>query len=76
MTDPTKPHFDGTINLGHIISILAVVVSIAGGWYVFDHRLTSVERQLEKLSTVIIEAVRIDERLKNIDRRLDRLEAK
>jgi hypothetical protein len=69
-----RPLFDPTINLGHLISFGAVIVTIIGGWYVMDHRLTALERNFEKLSVAVIELVRLDERLKAHGRRLDNLE--
>jgi hypothetical protein len=66
--------FDPTINLGHLISFGGVIVTIVGGWYVMDHRLTALERNFEKLSIAVVELVRLDERLKDHGRRLDSLE--
>ena len=66
--------FDPTINLGPLISFGGVIVTIVGGWYVMDHRLTALERNFEKLSIAVVELVRLDERLKDHGRRLDNLE--
>ena len=71
-----KPRFDPTINLGHIISLGGVIVVVAGGLYLTDYRLNALEKNVEKLSTVVIQAARTDERLKDHDRRLDMLERK
>jgi hypothetical protein len=73
---PQRPRFDPTINLGHMITLSGVVITIIGGWYAFDARLAAVERQMSNLSTVVVEAARIDERLKGYERRLDRVEAR
>lgn len=69
-----KPRFDPTINLGHIISLGGAMVVVAGSLYLTDYRLTTLERNVEKLSVVVIQAARTDERLKDHDRRLDSLE--
>jgi hypothetical protein len=72
------PRFDATINLGHLISLGAVVCAIIGTWYLTDHRLTTLERQVQllpaQLSTIVVETARFDERLKDFARRIDRLE--
>jgi hypothetical protein len=69
-----KPRFDPTINLGHIISLGGVMVIVAGSLYLTDYRLNALEKNVEKLSTVVIQAARTDERLKEHDRRLEKLE--
>jgi hypothetical protein len=70
----SNPRFDPTINLGHLISLGGVIITIVGGWYVMDHRLTALERNFEKLSVAVVELVRLDERLKDFARRVDNLE--
>lgn len=70
------PFFDPTINLGHLISIAAVIVTISGGWYVFDYRLSAIEKNMGQLSSVVIDAARTSERLNYMDARLQRLENK
>jgi hypothetical protein len=72
----THPRFDPTINLGHLISAAVVISAIVGGWYVSDYRLTKVEQKLDALSTLVVEAARVDERMKEFSRRLDRLETR
>lgn len=71
-----RPRFDPTINLGHLISLGGVIVTIIGGWYVMDHRLSALERNFEKLSDAVVEWVRLDERLKDHGRRIDKLESR
>jgi hypothetical protein len=71
-----KPRFDPTVNLGHIITFIGFFATIVGGWYVVDYRLASVEKQIERLSVVVIEQARIAEWRSQIDRRLDRLEVR
>ncbi len=69
-----KPRFDPTINLGHVISLGGVIVVVTGSLYLTDYRLNALEKNVEKLSTVVIQAARTDERLKDHARRLDQLE--
>jgi hypothetical protein len=72
----TGPRFDPTVTLGHLITAAIFVFTLGGVWYVTDHRLASVERQINQLSTVIIEQARFQEWRHQIDRRLDRLESR
>lgn len=65
------PRFDPTVNLGRIITLAGFLAAICGGWYLTDHRLSSLERNFDKLSTVVIDNARTDERLKEHGRRLD-----
>jgi len=51
-----------------------MIVVVGGSLYLTDYRLNAVEKNVEKLSTVVIQAARTDERLKDHDRRLDMLE--
>lgn len=70
----TQPRWDPTINLGHLVSFIGFIFALGGGWYLTDYRLSALERNFEKLSTVVIDNARIDERLKDVGRRLERLE--
>jgi hypothetical protein len=70
------PRFDPTINLGHLISLGGVVIVVAASLYLTDYRLNALEKNVEKLSTVVIQAARTDERLKDFGRRLDLLEVR
>lgn len=77
------PKFDWTINLGHIMSASSF---IAAGFVVFiglryelqniDGRVVKMESALSELAKVVITTARQDEKLINIERRLDRLELK
>jgi hypothetical protein len=70
----TGPRFDFTINLGHVISIGAVIVTMVVGWVSFDQRLKSVEKTLETATATLVEQVRQGARLDALTGRLDRLE--
>lgn len=70
----TSPRFDPTITLGHIVTAVIFVFTLGGVWYVTDYRLVSVERQIQQLSTVVIEQAKFQEWRAQTDRRLDRLE--
>jgi len=47
---------------------------MVGAGFVADLRLSAVERELAKLSNVIVQEARFEERLTEIARRVDRLE--
>jgi hypothetical protein len=72
----TRARFDPTINLGHILTASVFLFTMGGLWYVTDHRLAAVERQIQQLSVVIIEQARFSEWRSQTDRRLDRLESR
>lgn len=67
-----SPRFDPTVNLGHIITLAGFLFAMGGGWYLTEHRLSSMERNFDELWTVVIDNARTDERLKDYGRRLDR----
>lgn len=70
------PRFDPSINLGHVITICSVLVTMVGGWFTFDYRLKSIEDQVRGIPSVIVEAARMDERMADLRRRVDNLERK
>ncbi len=65
--------FDGTINLGHLLTLVGFAFGCVGVAMSLRTRLDSVEHELKKMSGVLIELGRQDERLNGIDRRLDDL---
>jgi hypothetical protein len=72
----THPRFDPTVNLGHVLTMTAVMVSLVGGAYVFDYRLNAIEKQLEKMQSVFLATAVFEERLNSISRRIDSLETR
>jgi hypothetical protein len=72
----THPRFDPTINLGHLMTLSAVIITIIGGAYVFDYRLNAIEKQLEKMQSVFLATAVFEERLNSLTRRIDTLEAR
>jgi hypothetical protein len=65
--------FDGTINLGHILTLVGFAIGCLGVAMSLRTRLDSVENELKKMSGVLVELGRQHERLNAIDRRLDDL---
>lgn len=48
---PAKPTwFDNRLSIGNIITIVILVVTIAGGWFQFDSRLTLVEAEQRRIT--------------------------
>ena len=72
--DLTHPRFDPTVNLGHVLTMSAVLVSLIGGAYVFDYRLNAIEKQIEKLQTVFLDTAIVKEQMTGFGKRLDALE--
>jgi hypothetical protein len=70
----TGPRFDLTINLGHLISFTAVVVTMVFGWANFDARLTRVEETLRTSTATLVEQVKQGAELRAMDARLARVE--
>jgi len=76
-----KPRFDPTINYGHI---LTAATFIAAGLAAFlgmkfelqdlNQRVAKVEATLQQLANIVVVTARQDERLKAIERRVERLE--
>jgi hypothetical protein len=70
----TGPRFDFTINLGHVISISAVIVTMVVGWVSFDQRLKAVEKTLDTATATLVEQVRQGARIDGLAERIVRLE--
>lgn len=77
----TRPRFDPTINLGHIFTFLGYLVVAAGAYYgmraelgTVTLRLEVVEKQIDKMASVVVQGARQDERMNQIERRLDKIE--
>jgi hypothetical protein len=78
---PSKPLFDPTINYGHVLTALSIVIAGTGAYYGMsvelhnvDQRVAKIEATLQQLANVVVMTARQDERLIAIERRVDRLE--
>ena len=71
----TGPRFDFTINLGHVLTIGGLVVTMSVGWANFDGRLRAVEKILDTATQTLVEQVRQGARIDALGARVDRLEA-
>lgn len=76
-----RPRFDPTINYGHILTALTLIIAGAGAYFGMraelqnvDLRVAKLESTLQQLASVIVLTARQDEKLVGIERRLDRLE--
>lgn len=72
--DGGRPRFDPTINLGHIITLTGVIMSMIAGWYSVDARLSGAERQLTRLIVVVETSIRQEEQIKGLQATVARLE--
>lgn len=68
------PKFDFTINLGHVLSIGGVILTMVIGWANFDSRLRAVEKTLETSTNTLLEQVRQGARIDALEDRVERLE--
>lgn len=66
--------WDGTINLGHILTMGAMVSGMLWTYATFDKRLVLVETQLSRQVEILDRSIRADEQLRAIRERLERLE--
>ena len=76
-----KPRFDPTINYGHILTAVSIIIAGAGAYYGMraelvnvDQRVGKIESTLQQLANVVVLTARQDEKLNAIERRVDRLE--
>ena len=77
----TKPVFDPTINYGHLLTALSLLIAAIGAYYGIraemsgmDLRVAKIELTLQQLANVVVLSARQDERIIAIERRVDRLE--
>jgi hypothetical protein len=77
----STPKFDPTINYGHVLTALSIVVAGTGAYYGMsselhnvDQNVAKIEATLQQLANVMVLTARQDERLIAIERRVDRLE--
>lgn len=70
----TRARFDGTINLGHLLTMATMLGTLVMGWSTLDKRLSLVEAQMMRQTEVIDRSIRTDEQLRSIRERLDKME--
>ncbi|MFG1433370.1 hypothetical protein V5F44_21080 [Xanthobacter sp. V2C-8] len=70
----TKARFDGTVNLGHLLTMATMLGTLVMGWSTLDKRLSLVEAQMMRQTEVIDRSIRTDEQLRSIRERLDKME--
>jgi hypothetical protein len=73
--------FDATISFGTILQLMAFALMAWGGFYAMRNqvstlalRMKGVEDEVKKVSDVLVQLARQDERLNGIDRRLDSMD--
>jgi hypothetical protein len=66
--------FDGTINLGHVITFGGLIITMTIGWATFDGRLRAVEKTLETATSTLIEQVKQGGELRALTQRVERVE--
>jgi hypothetical protein len=65
--------FDLTVNLGHILNVIAILIGggiIAG---TIRSRIDALEKEIEKLSEILVTTARQDVRLDFLDQRIEEL---
>ena len=71
-----RPRFDATLNWGHMVIAVTFLVTAAGQWFLTDYRLRALEDSVKSLSALVVTTARIDERMNDYGRRLDKLETR
>ncbi|MFG1417154.1 hypothetical protein V5F38_04990 [Xanthobacter sp. V0B-10] len=66
--------WDGTINLGHLLTMGAMIGGMLLTYSTFDKRLALVEAGMTRQTEVLDRTIRTDEQLRAIRERLDKLE--
>jgi len=66
--------FDPTINLGHLLTMGALVGTVIMGWAQLSTRLEYVERQVATMATLMEKAIIADAKLGELERRIQRVE--
>ena len=69
-----RPKFEPVFNLGQVGTIISFAAAAVAVYYGFDGRLTSVEKTLSQLTSVVITTAQQEQRISANDRRLDRIE--
>lgn len=75
--------FDMTVNLGHVLTMIGLMLTLAAGGYGIiqtvnnvDFRVSIVEKQLGSMSRLMESAVRVETEIDNLDRRVTVLEGR
>lgn len=83
----TKPQFSMTVNLGHLLQIVSLVIAATVGWVTMDARTSQNREAITKMAaefadtrmrmrSVETSAVRADERMQSIFSLLARIDAR
>lgn len=74
MADEQKPRFDLTLNLGHVIILATALVGFVASHYLIDYRLGTLEKKLDNLSPLLIDAAVHAQRMRDLERRIEWVE--
>jgi len=70
---PSRVHFDWTINIGHIVSIVVLAVTVVLAWAQMDKRISTLESVQERAEQRAVKFIPIIEKL---DKTLDKLDGR
>lgn len=80
---PRAVKFDMTINLGHVLTMCGIMLTLlAGGYGIIqnvnnvDFRIGVVERQISSMSRLLESSIRFETEIENLERRVTVLENK
>lgn len=66
--------WDGTVNLGHLLTMGAMLLTLMMGYSTFDKRLSLVEAGMARQTEVLDRSIRFDEQLRAVRDRVDKME--
>lgn len=66
--------FDWTVNPAVVLSVIVILAAVVGAWAANNTRLDSIERQMTKMSDLLITQAVVAERVNGLAERLGRLE--
>jgi hypothetical protein len=76
-----SPKFDPSINLGHVLTVVTLVLAAGGSYYgirgdldALAQRMQSAEKAVDRLADVVVASARQDEKLRAFEVRLDGME--
>jgi hypothetical protein len=82
MSDQNRPRFDPTINLGHLLTFLGFIAAGYGAFTAVKSELSTVavrvagmEKQIDRLTEVLVLTAKTQVEITELRRRLDRVEA-
>lgn len=72
MTEHSRARFDPTINLGHLITMGSILITMVAGYTSLNARVGVVEAQITAMTTLMERSIRADEQLQSLKSEIER----